>query len=42
VDEEMKVRLGIMLETKFLKKLEVFSEDIPHTVLWYNCGTKCP
>ena len=23
-------------------KLEVFSEDIPHTVLWYYCGTKWP
>jgi len=21
-------------------ELEVFSEDKPHAVLWYNCGTK--
>lgn len=23
-------------------KLEVFSEDVPHAVLWYICGTKWP
>ena len=27
---------------EFIVKLEVFSEDIPLTVLWYNCGTKWP
>ena len=23
-------------------KLEAFSEDVPHAVLWYICGTKWP
>ena len=35
-------RSNLAKDTMQKKKLEVFSEDIPRAVLWYNCGTKWP
>ena len=29
------------METNTLLKLEVFSEDIPHAVLWYKVALRC-